>query len=351
MRMALAKDPLLRQLKIIQLLPKLPGRIATSTLIERLLESGYEASERTIQRDLNKLSSLFPIVVNDTSKPYRWSLDVGFACSTPSTETVTALALTLAEPVLMQQLPSSAFSLISRETNRSKKLLSALQQNELSRWQDKIRVVPDGLQYAPQYINADIWEALTTSLLKDTQVSVKYYSRKKSEERELVLSPLGIVNKSRHSYLVAVAHGYTAPTIYALRRFRQAIVLQSPAVIPDGFNLDDYIQSGALSWSQPNEVQQELVANISSDLAFSLQENIINDSQEITTIEGTSEQYRLRVKVPNNKETLWWIFSLNNEITVLSPIELKNQIVSCLESQLSRYHAIENQNIGISDDL
>ncbi|TOC20609.1 transcriptional regulator, partial [Vibrio parahaemolyticus] len=79
--------------------------------------------------------------------------------------------------------------------------------------------------------------------------------------------------------------------------------------------------------------QQLLVANISSDLAFTLQENIINDSQEIATIEGASEQYRLRVKVPNNKETLWWLFSLNKEITVLSPLEWRNHITSSLETQ------------------
>ncbi|TOC20375.1 transcriptional regulator, partial [Vibrio parahaemolyticus] len=73
-------------------------------------------------RDLSKLSSLFPIVVDDTSKPYRWSLDFDFNHSTPSAETATALALALAEPVLKRQLPSTALSLVSRETNRSKQL-------------------------------------------------------------------------------------------------------------------------------------------------------------------------------------------------------------------------------------
>ncbi len=348
--MSLAKDPLLRQLCILQILPKLPGKIATTTLSERLLDSGYEASERTIQRDLTKLSSLFPIIVDDTSKPYRWSLDCDFNLSTPSAETATALAFTLAEPVLKRQLPSTVLSLVSRETNRSKKLLSALKQNELSKWMDKVRIVPDGFQYTTQPISAEIWEVLTTSLLKDTQIAVTYYSRKKSQERELVLNPLGLVNKSRNTYLVAVANGYVEPTIYALHRFHQAKTLESSVVIPEGFTLDKYIQSGALAWSESNEPQQLLIANISNNLAFTLQENMINETQAIEPIEGVPNQYRLTVEVPNNKETVWWLFSLNEEITVLSPIEWKCQIMSSLENLLKRYKSIDNQNTGKADE-
>lgn len=339
--MSLAKDPLLRQLNILQVLPLAPGRIATTTMVERMRELGFDSSERTIQRDLNKLSTIFPIIVFDDSKPYRWSLDSSFTLSTPSAKTDSALAITMAEPLLKRQLPASVFSFVSREREKSKQILGTLKQNTFIKWQDKIRNVQSGVKYGEQSIDNAIWEVITTSLLEDRQISVNYYSRKSRQEKALTLSPLGLVNKSNKTYLVAVARGYIEPTIYALHRFRQATLLQSKAIVPDGFTLDKYIETGALAWSEPNEPRHLLVANISSDLAFTLQECPINDTQELKALECMNSEYQLKVSVPNNKETLWWLFGLNREVTVLEPSEWKEIIRTTIEEQLIKYQKLE----------
>lgn len=82
---------LVRQWKILALLPKHPRRIDTSTLASRLAERGISVHPRTIQRDLVSLSELFPIVADERSKPFGWrwadepgSIATSFAAAPPS---------------------------------------------------------------------------------------------------------------------------------------------------------------------------------------------------------------------------------------------------------------------------
>lgn len=57
-------DTLLRYLEMLRLIPKEPKSISTTELFEKLQNNGYDVELRTVQRDLNKLSSshLFSIM-------------------------------------------------------------------------------------------------------------------------------------------------------------------------------------------------------------------------------------------------------------------------------------------------
>jgi predicted DNA-binding transcriptional regulator YafY len=83
-----------RQWMIIAYLPKPPRKIDTAVLEARLREDGFEATRRTIQRDLVELSRVFPIVADDRDKPYgwRWSEDAEFLCTVPAAPGVDASA-------------------------------------------------------------------------------------------------------------------------------------------------------------------------------------------------------------------------------------------------------------------
>jgi predicted DNA-binding transcriptional regulator YafY len=322
---------------MLQLIPTSPGRIASGTLVERLLDRGFEVSERTIQRDLQKLSSIFPIMVDDSIKPYRWCIAAESSASLPSLDTATSLAFALAEPFLKRQLPNAALSLITRETSQAKRHLNALQQNELSKWRRKVRTIRDGFQLSHPEINQLVWQELSDALLHEQKVKVSYYSRKKSKQRELTLSPLGIVNKSNCSYLVAIAEGYQTPTIYALHRFRKAEVLAESCSQVSDFNLDEYLLSGALGWSESAQSHVLLTANISEELAITLKETPINDSQQLQPNHEYPHPYKLTAEVPNTKETLWWLFSLNSQVRVLEPECWVNEIKSTVNELADLY--------------
>lgn len=63
---------IVRQWHILKLLPPAPRRIDVARLETLLAELGIVAHRRTIQRDLVDLAHLFPIAVNERSKPYTW---------------------------------------------------------------------------------------------------------------------------------------------------------------------------------------------------------------------------------------------------------------------------------------
>jgi predicted DNA-binding transcriptional regulator YafY len=79
---------LVRQWRILSLIPKSPPGIDVVTLEARLFASGVTVHRRTVQRDLVELAEVFPLVSTDAEKPYRWhwSRDARFLCSIPILE-------------------------------------------------------------------------------------------------------------------------------------------------------------------------------------------------------------------------------------------------------------------------
>ena len=62
-------DTLLRSLQMLQLIPRSPRKIETTKIREFLKEYGFDVSVRTVQRDLIKMSSIFPLVSDERNKP------------------------------------------------------------------------------------------------------------------------------------------------------------------------------------------------------------------------------------------------------------------------------------------
>lgn len=82
------QSQLVRQWRILSLIPKAPPGIDVATLEARLFASGVVVHRRTIQRDLVELAKVFPLISMGEEKPYRWrwSDDARFLCSIPILE-------------------------------------------------------------------------------------------------------------------------------------------------------------------------------------------------------------------------------------------------------------------------
>ncbi len=57
-------DSSLRLLLLLREIPREPQYVSTSTLHDRMVAAGHEISLRTIQRDMQALSTYFPLVQN-----------------------------------------------------------------------------------------------------------------------------------------------------------------------------------------------------------------------------------------------------------------------------------------------
>lgn len=141
-------ETLLRQLAMLQLIPRQPRRIDTSTLRERLRAHNFEVTLRTIQRDLNALADVLPLV-GDESKPQGWSwASDAQVHQLPGLDPQTALVFRMAEEHLSGVLPASTLNMLNPWFKSARGVLSEAGKS-LEQWPSKIRVLPRGLQLLP----------------------------------------------------------------------------------------------------------------------------------------------------------------------------------------------------------
>jgi len=76
---------IVRQWMILRLVPKHPPRIDVAGIQAGLARAGVNVHRRTIQRDLLELERVFPIVADESVKPFGWKWAEGaeFLCSIP----------------------------------------------------------------------------------------------------------------------------------------------------------------------------------------------------------------------------------------------------------------------------
>ncbi|HYQ52825.1 MAG TPA: WYL domain-containing protein [Pseudomonas sp.] len=72
MPFATTRATLSRQWALLRQLPSRSPGITSAELVWRLRDVGFSVSKRTVERDLNDLSLIFPLERNDKSIPFGW---------------------------------------------------------------------------------------------------------------------------------------------------------------------------------------------------------------------------------------------------------------------------------------
>lgn len=322
--MADPKDTLLRQIVTLQLIPRLPGRIATTTLQEKLAERGFDVNLRSLQRDLkDRLSLQFPLVCDESEKPFRWSFASDTHISLPGMDTPTALTLHLAEEHLRTLLPASVADLLNPQFDEARHHLQGLSSNSLAQWARVVRALPNGKTLIPAPVDGEVWRLISEALLDQQQIKIQYLSRSQGKEREFHLHPAGMVSRYSISYLIARVEGYDNLRHFALHRIRTVELLNDKSQAPAYFDIDQYIRQGAFSMGSGEDTK--LVADIHPQLAWVLGETPLNHEQSIEPIPD-SDWCRLETVVLMDQETLWWIMGLGERIRVRKPKEWIEEI-------------------------
>lgn len=315
--MSEAKDTLLRMFALLRLIPEFPGHIASTTLLEKLRDRGFFVDMRTVQRDLNRLSTPFSLMCDESVSPYRWSFTKDAELDLREMDPSTALVLYLAQDHLKSLLPQSALDLLAPQFNRARNYLEGLGQNGLSHWARRVRAVPNGRALVPAPIPLQIWDQVSTALLEHRQLRVLYLSRSKATLKEMRLHPVGFISRHSISYLIATVDGYSDVIQFAVHRIREAECLDLPAVGDADVDLDEYLNGGGFNSAGPVPMV-ELKADVSPQIAWHLGETPLSQEQTIESLPGSNWK-RLKACVPQDQETLWWIFGLNENIRVHEP--------------------------------
>ena len=107
-------NPTLRQISMLELIPRAPRKTYTKKLKAQLSDRGYEVDERTIQRDLVSLERVLPLICDARDRPYGWSwAETGLGIQAPAMDPIEALTMSLAHQYLEPLMPSASFNRIN----------------------------------------------------------------------------------------------------------------------------------------------------------------------------------------------------------------------------------------------
>ncbi|PKM32043.1 MAG: WYL domain-containing protein [Gammaproteobacteria bacterium HGW-Gammaproteobacteria-12] len=311
-----AKDTLLRLFSLLRLIPEYPRYSTAPTLHEKLRDRGFSVDLRTVQRDLQRLSGPFSLIDEEEGGRKQWSHAQQAPLDLRDMEPATALALYLAEGHLKNLLPQSVLDLLGPQFNKARNYLGELEQNHLGHWARSVRALPNGKALLPAPVDPNTWRTVSTALLEHKQLRIEYLSRSKADTKLRHIHPAGLVSRHSTSYLIGSVDGYDDLRQFALHRIRHAELLNEPARARPDFEVDAYIRQ-QLNTEAPIQ-QVELIADVSPHIAWLLGETPLSAEQSLEPLPGNDWQ-RLRAQVPDDQETLWWVFGLGENVRVHAP--------------------------------
>lgn len=339
-------ETLIRQLEMLQFIPKSPSQITVAELTEKLESIGYQVTSRTVQRDLNDIRDALPqlnLICNDMSKPYgwKWSRDAKTYFHFMSMEE--ALTLYLVSQHLKKVLPPSMLDELNPLFNQAQLSLAKLSdKNRMTHWLNSVVIEAPTQPLIAPTINFDIQKNIYQAVFEQKQLEVSYRGIGQEQPKRMILHPLGILVRGNITYLGATAKDYADIRLFALHRFTSVNVKELDDAKPNtNQTWQDYLASGAGGFASGSDNQIQLKAWIDNDLASILQETPLAVGQQLIRQKAG---YQLQVSVLYTWQLTWWILSQGARMCVEEPSFLRAEIYEKLTKAKRRYDEAENES-------
>ena len=329
-------ETLLRQWEMLRAIPRAPSKVTVATLLEKLAAAGFTTTKRTIQRELNQLSAVFPLESDDRSIPYGWSWGANApAFDLPALDATAALSLRMIEQFLPTLMPPMVWEALEPQFKRAQKLMEKYGPEGLDRWTSLVRVVPREMPLLPPDVDHEAVRIIYQGLLEGRRVEVTYTPRSAEGQGEqlYIVNPLGLVARGSLLYLVCTFWEYSDIRQLALHRVRWAVLTDLPVTRPDAFDLDTYIGSGAFQYSVGDNIQ--LVAVFERGAAAHLYETPLSVDQVIEAI--GDDRARVWATVRDTAQLEWWLLAFGDLVEVLEPASLRIRIFNSIKHSLANY--------------
>jgi len=327
-----------RRMQILSMIPR-NGTITAAQIEERMAARGFEnISRRKIQRDLETIlqSGHFPITYEEVGNSYYWCWTDGARLTElPTIDPHTALTFCLVNERMPPMLPSSSHRYLDPYFATADAVLNKNKELPVSRWRDKVRIVPRSLPMTPPSIDELVRETVYEAVLQEKRMSIRYRPRGEEESKEYPwLNPLGLVFVENLIYLVATVKQYTNPLQFLLHRMESATVLDERAITVDGFSIQGYIESGEFGYPVGNKTFRLKVVFSKAAAAY------LNE----TPLPGTTrlnfqddDTVMLEAEVMDSRQLRWWLNGFGDEVEVLEPAKLRKELAKTSEALYQSY--------------
>ena len=320
-------DTLLRQISMMELIPRYPEKTFTNEVKEKLSDLGYEATLRTIQRDLQELSRLFPIVSDERSQPFGWSWEKDAkGYESPAMDPIQALTFSLAAQYLEPLMPKANFKRIEAYFDRAESVLIGNEKSKLLNWRKRVKVIPESVRFKEPKVSLEIRQKLYQAVYERIQIKALYKKRGSKTSDERHMHPLGIVIKGSMHYLICMMdEDQIEPRYLPLQRFERVELLDKATREPKHFDMEKFIHKNNLGFTYSDELYT-FEAIFDKTMAFHLFETPLNDSQSIEEL--GDHKLKIKARIPDTLQFEQWLMSFGSDVEVLKPIKLRKKFIT-----------------------
>lgn len=326
-----AAQTLARQWSMLRAIPRAPLKTTTGEIAAQLLDDGFAVSRRTVERDLHGLTNLFPLVLDDRTKPFGWSWAKGANFEfTPRLSSSQAVALLMAQAHLQQLLP------VNMQKDLAPVFAAADKALAMSGWRDwhkRTAVVPPTLSLIPPKISPRVMEVVQRALARKRCIEGSYRTKGAIQGKRWTIHPLGLIARGPILYLACTLFDYEDVRQLAVHRLADAVELADPSREPVGFDFKAYA-AGLGSRIQPAG-KIRLVCRFDAPAAEHLRESPLSIDQTWTNI--TDEQVEISATIVADEQLHWWLLAFGSQVCILEPPLLRQWMVNELAAASGRY--------------
>lgn len=324
---------LFRQWQLLVNLPHHPYRISVSEMRAKLEAQQVLASVRTIQRDMEQLSGIFPITCDTEGKRNFWYwTDADKALEIPFMSAPTALAFHLARAFLEPQLPPGTVDTLSPYFRRATQVLEC---TDLANWPERVVILESGPPLSPPDLCKEVQRVVYEALLTETRFTARYLSREKGEVAQYEVSPLGLVIREGVFYLVATLWDYEDVRQLALHRMAEAAASETPVIRPEGFDLRAYVEADEPFAYPLSRNRLRLKALFDEGAAYHLGERRLSSDQTLKV--QPDGRVLLSATMADTQALRWWLLGFGAGVEVLAPKTLRGEMAGVVADMGARY--------------
>jgi len=336
--MSRTDETLYRQWIMLAHIPRYPRKITVPALKGILLGEGYTVDTRTVQRDLNKLSILFPLS-NDAEgrKNYWYWIEEAAIRDLPGMDPVTALAFDMAESYLQPLLPQATLAILQPYFTRARDVLSKESDSLLRKWSSKVAVIERGFTLQKPEISAKVQQVIYQALLEEKPIKANYKPRYSETVKEYLIHPLGIVSRAGVIYLICTLWDYDDIKQLSLHRFTQAEIAEGEIKISPDFILNHYIENDQQFAYKIEEKAIHLKVLFDAQTAKHLAETVLAENQILTS--QNDGRILLEAETMWTLELKWWLQGFGSNVEVLEPISVRDEFIAMSNSLSNIYNS------------
>ena len=329
--------PTLRQIAMLELIPRSPRKTYTKEIKNKLADRGFEIDERSIQRDLIALERTLPLVCDSRDKPYGWSwAKSSEGIQAPAMDPVEALTLSLAEQYLEPLMPKASFKRVGIFFDRANAVLKEQSPKLINRWRQRVRVLPEMLRFKRPQLNGDVEQALYEAAFEGLQIKALYRKRGESKSSLRHIHPLGLVMKGSINYLICMMdEDRKQPRHLPLHRFEKVEILGENSEEPDKFNLDEFTHTNNLSYEYSKKLYT-FKALFDFTAAAHLMETPLNSTQKVS--KQADGRLLISARMTDTLQFEQWLRSFGSDVEILEPLKLKNKFKTLAKELNKKYN-------------